>query len=273
MMRIPATPLIAAAFVFLCISPVHAEWVATQGERLFGPELSETEACQIAERKAKDSALKNVTGEHLSSEDLMVCKEAGGDASCDLNQFTWSVIDGEIKGVRAKKVRTEAGVSGYRKCIVTMEVDVGIPKGQSDPGFDMGVILNASVYRDGDLLKVTIEPNTPMYVSIFQWLPYDNSPRQVGKIFPNPYDTQNQFTGPASVPTTKGGALYDLEVRFPTHVAAEKRLVDEYLMVVGTRTPVSFRNAYTLEEFNARLLEIPRAESRRVKRAYAVVRK
>lgn len=255
------------------VETAQASWVSTQGERLFGPELSETEACRIAERKAKDQGLKQVTGERLSSEDLMVCQETNGDASCDLNQFTWSLIDGEIKGIRAKKVRTEAAVSGYRKCVVTMDVDVGTPKGQADPGFDMGITLNASVYRDGDLLKVSIEPTLPMYVSVFQWLPYDDGPHQIGKIFPNPFDVDHKFIGPGSVPTKEGGALYDLEVRFPKNVPVDKRMVDEYLMVVGTRTPVAFRDAYSLEEFNARLLEIPRADSRRIKRAYAVVRK
>lgn len=265
--------LLAATVWLNAAAPAAADWVATAGERLFGPELSEKEACRIAERKAKDQALKTVTGERLSSEDLMVCKEKDGSASCDLNQFTWSVIDGEIKGVRNRKIRTEVGVGGYRKCIVEMEVDVGTPKGNPDPGFDMGVALNATVFRDGDVLRVSVEPNAPMYVHVFQWLPYDESARQVSRIFPNALDTDNLFKQASSVPTPKGGALYDLEVRFPDGVPDDRRLVDEYLMVVGTRDPVSFRDTYTLEEFNARLLEIPRPDSRRVKRAYAVVRR
>jgi len=249
------------------------EWRTAEAERLFGPEMSEEVACRAAERKAKDQALKAVTGERLSSEDLMVCSENNGNAKCDLNQYTWSVIDGDIKGVRNKTVHTEDAIGGYRKCVVSLEVNVGLPKGKADPGFDMAVALNASVYRDGDLLKVAIEPSTPMYVHVFQWLPHETSAQQVSRIFPNPYDLDNKFSGPSSVPTEQGATVYDFEVRFPVGLPRDQRIVDEYLMIVGTREDISFRETYTLEDFNARLLEISRADSRRIKRAYSVVRK
>lgn len=272
-MRAGAATVLAFLTPFLALCPASAEWMSAQGSRLFGPEMSEQEACRLAERRAKDNALKQVAGERLSSEDLMVCGEQDGGASCDLNRITWSVIDGEIKGIRNQTIETHEAVDDLRECVVSLEADVGFPKGQPDPSFDMAVTLNASVFRAGDAMEIEITPISTMYITVFQWLPYERSDRQIARIFPNSFDSKNRFEARTTIPTPYGRDRYAMMVGFPEGMSDKTRLLDEYLMVVGTREPVTFRDIYSLEEFNARLLEIPRSDNRRIKKAYAVVRR
>ncbi len=263
-------PLILAVMLF----PLQArsEWISSQGTYLFGPEMSENDACQKAERRAKEKALKEVTGEKISSEDNMVCSEMKDNAECSLNRFTWSTIDGLIRKTRNKEVNIVSSVGGYKECRVSMDVDVGVGTGAPDPGFDISVRLNRSTFRDGESLRISLSPTQPMYVSIFQYLPYDKAERQVTRIFPNIFDEASLFDKPGTVPTPEGSRKYDMRIGFPKGLNQARDLVDEYLMVVGTRNSITFRDTYSLEEFNSILLEIPLRDRRIERKAYNVVR-
>ena len=251
---------------------VRGEWMRGEGEYNFSPELSENEACIRADRRARETAMRAVSGERLSSEDLQVCTEMKDTAECSLNQFTWSTINGVIKGIRNKTTKTVSGIGGYRKCRVSLEVDVSVGSGQPDPSFDMTVRLNRGTFRNGELLKINIDPTQPMYISIFQWLPYKKSVLQVQKLFPNEFDEQSHFRKPNSVPTREEQSKYNMKISFPDGLKGKKDRVDEYLMVIGTREPVKFRQTYSLEEFHARLMEIPRNDQRTIRKPYNVVR-
>lgn len=256
----------------LFVADANAEWVSAVDEYNFPPQMSESEACQKAERRAKEKALKLVTGEKISSEDSLVCSEMKDTAECSLNRHTWSTIDGHIIGVRNKSVTAGAGISGYNKCTVSLEVNVGVAEGKSDPGFDLQVKLNRPTFRHGETLTISLAPSQPMYIHVFQYLPYMKAENQVSKIFPNPYDKKQLFSKKGTVPTKEGSQQYDMAIGFPEGQKKGKTLVDEYLMVLGTRKSISFREGYSLEEFQARLLEIPLQDRRVVRRAYNVVR-
>ncbi len=265
------------AFISLCAFTMFAldakaEWVSAEDTYNFGPEISQTEACKKAERRAKEKALKSIAGEKISSEDNMVCSEMKDAADCSLNRFTWSTIDGLIKGTRNRLETSGDGIGEYKQCTVTLEVDIGVAEGDPDPSFDLQVELNQRTFRNGEPLKINLSPIQPMYINIFQYLPYLDTKKQVARIFPNPYDKKQLFQTKGTVPTHEGSQQYDMTVGFPKGLGSGKDLVDEYLMVLGTRKPVNFRGEYSLEEFNARLLEIPRQNRRIVRRAYNVVR-
>ncbi len=263
-------PILTALVLFAI--EANAEWVSAEDTYNFGPEMSEREACQKAKRRAKEKALKSITGEKISSEDNMVCSEMKDTADCSLNRFTWSTIDGLIKGTRDEREETGPGIGEYRKCTVTLDVNVGVAEGSPDPSFDLQVKLNRPTFRDGEPLKISLSPSQPMHISVFQYLPYMKSEKQVTRIFPNPYDRKQFFQKKGTVPTHEGSQQYDMTVGFPEGLKSRKDLIDEYLMVLGTRKPINFRGEYSLEEFNARLLEIPRQNRRIVRKAYNVVR-
>ena len=256
----------------LAAGEARAEWSSGKGAFIFGPEMSEHEACQRADRRAQEKAVAGVSGERLFSEDMVSCSERKDAAGCLLKRHTWSVIDGEIQGVRNKKVSTKDLGNGTRECSVSLEADVRMGSGRPDPGFDMSIDLNRSVFRHGELLEISIDPTQAMYLTVFQWLPYEAAERQVMRIFPNEYDRQNYHEGRVVIPTPARTEDYDFEVKFPEKVDYEDKSVDEFLMIVGTREKIRFRYSYSLREFRSRLLELPRDQWRQVKRAITVVR-
>ncbi|TAN56284.1 MAG: DUF4384 domain-containing protein [Magnetospirillum sp.] len=268
MMR-PALILVA---VMMLAVPARGEWVSATAERIFSAEQSEAEACRTAEDKAREDAVRQVTGERLSSEELMRCSEQGEQVDCAHNSAIWSTVDGEIRGVRNRRSETVAVLEGFHKCVVALEADVVVPPGRPDPSFDIGIRLNASVFRDGEALEITLSPSRPMGVAVFQWLPYEQGDAQVSRVLPNPFDPVDRIERATTIPTETGRKRYTMRVGFPTALPSPRRMVDEYLMVVATRRPVQFREAYSLDDFRARLLELPRGDSRIVRKAYSVIR-
>ena len=265
--------LILVAALAVGSAPARADWVRGQGEQVFGRDTSEAEACRVAEERAREAALKARLGERVAAEDLMTCSEHGAEAECSVNRSVWSMVDGDIRATRNLAVATSDGpAAGFRACTVSLEADVGVAIGQPDPGFDLAVRLNAQVFRPGEDLTIALEPTRAMHVAVFQWLPYQSGSAQVSRLFPNPLDADGRVAGPATVPSAAGAHRYALKLAFPDGQPAARRVVDEYLMVVATKSRIDFRDSYSFDEFRTRLLEIPRSDSRLVKRGYSVVR-
>ena len=259
-------------FILFGANTAFADWVEGRGERMFGPDISENEACYYATQRARKDAIRKVTGEKLKGEDLMVCQEQKDDASCILNRLTWSTTDGIIRGIRNSQRKILRASNGFQKCVVTLMADVDVAEGKPDPGFDMSVKLNRRTFRDRETLKISVTPTQPMYLTVFQWLPYEKAERQVTRIFPNEFDPGTQFKGKGTIPTKANQSKYDMWVSFPKGVKKQKKLVDEYLMLVGTRNRIPFRKSFSYEEFNKHLLEIPLSERRTIRKAYNIVR-
>ena len=259
----------------LCLLPfdVSADWILGKYNYRYGPDVSQTEACKEAERRAKVEALKSAKGEMIFSQDNMICTEFKDQAKCLLNKHTWSAIDGLIIGTRNKRENVSPSIEGYSQCEVTIEVNIDISDGRPDPSFDLGIKLNNVNFREGESLKIFLSPTQPMYINAFQFLPYISPEEQVTRIFPNSYDKNSFFDKSSSIPTSQGAAQYYILVEFPSDLKNEKEIIDEYLMVLATKSYVKFRETYSLEEFNKRLSEIPRQDRRIIKKSYLVVQK
>jgi hypothetical protein len=156
--------------------------------------------------------------------------------------------------------------------MVSFEADVLANQGKPDPNFDVGVTLNQNVFRDGENLVVSLDPSQKMVVQVFQWLPYQRGEAAVSKVFPNPFDTTSVITKPTTVPSATGAKRYDLKVGFPDGMPAGRKMVDEYLIVIATRKPVSLRDSYDLDDFRRILAELPHDQVRIVRKAYNIVR-
>lgn len=264
-------PLLAA-IALLPSSPAMAEWVSASGSYLFPPVMPEAEACGYAEDRARSEAVRQVTGETIAAEDVLRCTEQGDEAQCAHNSALWSTMQGYIRKTRGKTVRVRHSVAGHRECVVSVEAEIAAAEGQPDPAFDIGVSLNQTVLRQGEPLVVSLAPSQPMWVQVFQWLPYRGDDQAVVRLFPNAYDAAGRMDGPATIPTQAGSRRYDVRVDFPPGMPPGRRIVDEYLVVVATRTPVTLRDSYALEDFRRLLAELPRANSRIVRKAYNIVR-
>ncbi|WP_152427053.1 DUF4384 domain-containing protein [Paramagnetospirillum caucaseum] len=260
-----------ATFVLLA-SPVSAEWVSASAYYMFPPSVPEEEACRQADSRARADAVRRVSGETLSSEEALRCSEQGDETECARNSTTWTMVGGLIRGTRGYRAETTIEAGAIRKCLVSFEADVFVAEGRPDPNFDAGVSLNGLVFRDGEKLVVSVTPSQPMHVQIFQWLPYEAGDAQIGRVFPNAFDSVDRVTKAFTVPSEAGSKRYELKVSYPTNRRGGRAMIDEYLMVVATKRPVAFRDVYSLDDFNRVIAEIPQDERRLLRRLYNVVR-
>ena len=268
-MRASSTLMLA---ILAMPSMASAEWVRASSYYQFPPIVAEAEACQKAEERAEAEAIRQVTGESLSSEDTMRCSEQGDDAECIRNSTIWTMVGGLIWEKRERQQETTSVIENIRKCTVSFEADVHVAQGMSDPNFTVGVTLNNSVYRDGEKLTVTLKPSQTMSVQIFQWLPYEKGDAQITRLFPNQFDNLAHIDKPLTIPTEAGAKRYDLKIGFPLGQLPSRKMVDEYLMVVATKKPVAFRDSYSLDDFNRLIAEIPLSDRRIVRSQYNIVR-
>ena len=265
-------PALIAAVILMLPTAAAAEWVHTTGTYLFPPIMPEAEACQYAEERARTEAIRHVTGETVSSEDTLRCTEQGEEVECARNLAQWSTMDGYIRDQRSRTIGTRASAAGHRECVVSIEADVLAALGRPDPNFDLGVSINQPVFRDGEHLVVSLSPSQPMAVQVFQWLPYQRDDKAVLRLYPNAFDNAQLIDKATSVPSGNEAKRYDMRLEFPQDMPPGRKMVDEYLVVVATRQPLVLRDSYSLDDFRRLLAEIPRDQSRIVRKAYNIVR-
>ena len=251
--------------ILLISNCLHAEMAHGVGEYLYGPETSESKACELAQDKAKSVALISVMGESVSNEEQLYCKETSGkksDYDCEYNSVKWSLIEGDLKSPINVKRELESK-TGFKSCKVSLDVEIIVPQRKPDPNFDVKAKTNQTVFRVGDDLNLEVESTMPAYFAVFNWLPYENN--QV--IF---------------VPLTNSSVVFDSYVlkmdvdgkfQFKQSFSAtwskaykgDKKFYDEWVVVVVTKKPYKWLSSYDLDEFKTKLREIPNDE-RRIKR-------
>ena len=250
--------------------PAWGAWVRAEDSYAFGPEISQDQACRLAEDRALARVVADARGEVLDVDDLEICRDTGQDAQCEQHRATWSVLGGRVRAVRGRTVRVEPYVEDTRRCVVGLEADLAPAEAGPDPRFTFGLAMNAASFRDGDAMVLSLSPSQPMSVQIFQWLPYRHDGFQVVRIYPNTYDRDAVLSGPVTIPGPQ--ARYSLTVRFPAGQDRGVRLVDEFLMVVATRTPVPLADGYDIEDFNRAIGAVSAQDRRILRRSYAIVR-
>ena len=241
-------------------------------EYLYGPETSKNEACNLALGKAKMKALANVLGESVSAEELLSCKGSTGkdsDYRCDLNQVTWSQIDGDIKKMLSEKTVNEKREGAFA-CVADVELEVVIPKDKPDPNFQLRADFKQTVFRVGDDFDLDIELSQQGYVTVFNWLPHDSN--SVVRIIPQSEDP-SQSNVFLSAEKTKGlKASYAMTANWADSYTGKRKFYDEYLLVVATKRPVKWLSKYSLDEFKSYLQQIPITDKRLVKKAYQLTK-
>ncbi|MEY3942342.1 MAG: hypothetical protein RLZZ133_32 [Pseudomonadota bacterium] len=258
---------------FASFSPAKADVREVSGEVLFGPETSESKACEAAEQKAKQEALRQVLGERFSVSEQLSCREgkAGTDnPDCVYNTFLWSEIDGDVKqAVRLGNPVVDKTL-GASRCIVTMRVEVVQPNTAPDPSFDFQVLLSSIRLREGEALSFSVKPTAPMHLAIFGWAP-SHDKKTVTRIFPNAFDSEALLRAQQqnSIPSELGSRRYGFQASFPAGLKQD--YVDEYLIFVATNRPIAWLESYEFEQFRARIREISPPDKRVVKRSYRII--
>ena len=230
-------------FLFLTFA-ASAEEVITEGNYIYTGNISENEACSLAKERAKLKALEKVIGQKISSEEMENCSEVDGKTSCERNQFFLSSFNGEITKLKplGKEILTQKIENSDEQsyiCKIKIQAEVTKIIQNLDNSYDFNVKLNEKNFKEGDELKIDLILNKPIYLNIFQILPYETKDFQVHKIFPNELDDKNYITD-KSVSLPKK-AKY--EVYFPNNI--NKRSVDEYLFIIGSEKDIKWLEKYT----------------------------
>ena len=259
------------ALFFFC--SLRAEVREVSGEIFFGPDTSEKQACEAAEQRAKQEALRLVMGERFSSSEQLSCKDgtAGVDnTQCVYNTFRWTEIEGDIKQATRLGQQVDKQM-GSSRCTVSMRIVVDVPQLQPDPSFDFQVKLNANRLRAKEAVSFQILPSSAMHMAVFAWAPSHNA-ATVSRIFPNAFDSQSRLAARVNhpIPSESGSARYQFEVDLPQ--GNQQDFVDEYLIFVGTTMPVAWLDEYDFEKFRSRLREITPPQKRVVKQSYRIIR-
>ena len=72
--------------LLLSSSYLHGEIVTSEGIFKHIGNISQNKACQLAEKRAKDEAIKKALGLKISLEEIQKCKETDGIVDCEQNQ-------------------------------------------------------------------------------------------------------------------------------------------------------------------------------------------
>ena len=247
---------------------IHAEMAHGVGEYLYGPDTSESKACELAQDKAKSMALISVMGESVSNEEQLYCKETSGkrsDYDCEYNSVKWSLIEGDLKSPTNVK-RVVESKTGFNSCKVSLDVEVIVPLRKPDPNFDVKAKINQTVFRVGDDLTLEIESTMPANFAVFNWLPYEND-----QVIFVPLISSSEVFDSYFLKKDAGGKF-----RFKQSFSAiwskaykgDKKFYDEWVVVVVTKKPYKWLSSYDLDKFKEKLREIPNDERRINKLGY-----
>ena len=238
--------LIFKFFFLLCFCfslPSLAEIVYAKASFMHGEEISTKDGCEFAQKKAELNALQKGLNVTISSEETEKCSQIDGKSNCEQNQFFLKTFNGILTETSqlSKKKRTETLDSGDIAYICEIEIKTNVEpiKQIKDPNFNFNVELNEHNFKSGDKLTMEIGFTIPMYLTIFQFLPYEKEGNQVSKLFPNERE-ENNFIKDEKI-ILPYNAKY--EVYFPENV--NKKNIDEYLFFI-----TSDENIRWLDEYN-----------------------
>ena len=235
--------LLLLGFIFYSF-PSLAKIVTAKGSFMHGEEISTRDGCKFAREKAELEALQKGLNVTISSEEIEKCSQIDGKSNCEYNQFFLKTFNGILTGIKElskplKRIETlDSGDIAYI-CEIEIKANVEPIKQITDPNFNFNVKLNEYNFKTGDGLTMEITFTKPMYLTIFQFLPYEKEGNQVSKLFPNERE-ENNFIKDEKI-ILPYNAKY--EVYFPEHV--NKKNIDEYLFFI-----TSDENIRWLDEYN-----------------------
>ena len=209
---------------------------------MHGGEISTNDGCKFAREKAQLEALQKGLNVTISSEELEKCSQIDGKSNCEYNQFSLITFNGVLTEVKElnKEKKTEPLDNGDIAYICEIEIEANAEplKQIADPNFNFNVKLNEYNFNTGDNLTMEIGLTKPMYLTIFQFLPYEKEGNQVSKLFPNERE-ENNFIKDKKI-ILPYNAKY--EVYFPENV--NKKNIDEYLFFIASDENIGWLDEY-----------------------------
>ena len=89
-----------AALDALSIVMIKGKWYPSKANYIFGPDMSELDACSLAENRAKTKVMRTIIPETLKSENNLKCDLTSPKKSCRV-----VLIDAEVSGYGKQQIR------------------------------------------------------------------------------------------------------------------------------------------------------------------------
>jgi hypothetical protein len=238
-------------------SPFHS--VVVDGEYAFGPQVSQEEACELAELRAKEEAIRRVIGETYFGEQSLDCSDQGL-RGCDYARMSVTHLNGHLVSFtdRSEKVFDKGGL---RVCRVMGKARLDTSQ-KSDPSMFFEVSLDRAVYRNGDELKAKVHFSNPSYLAIFSQA--DLKGAKVERLFPNRHVRDARIGGKVLIPAESARYRFRVEsaqgqggikTAGGSHRGVPSRI--EYLYVIRTSRAVDWLSSYSPEKLQKHLALIP----------------
>ena len=242
-------------FIFL-IQPVYSKTVKAIGEWKHVGDITPKEACQKALEKARVKAITDATGVTITREETQKCNETDNQVDCKQNQFSVMSLNGIITQEKqiGKEERLEE-LGDQKIYICQIQIEALVEKiFEKDPAFEINSKLNKSSYRDGEMMEIEIQSNADMYLTIFQYLPYEKVD-PIQKLFPSSRQKDNKLVQERTILPQKNKEGF--QVKFPNKIKLKN--VDEHLIIIATKRKYSWLTSYfSLEDLKKRLHDIQR---------------
>ena len=247
--------------------------IVTEYKYLYGPSLSENEACEKAIIEVKKKAI-SIENETLSSESVMFCDETTTSELCKNYNAFWSSSNAIIKEFKVLKKKVgKDKETNLNYCKISASAILSLSKGRSDPNFDFFSKLNKNLFFVGDTLSIFVETKTPMYLNIFQWELSNNIfNSNVFKIFPNKFDNINFIQNSINIPNNLNVKIKDYQFLISknekNNISSEQA---EYILILATKNDINFRNNYQLGELKSIINEIDLSKRRERTHVYKII--
>lgn len=250
--------------ISLLIFPVGAEaqqgtWVDIRTDYYVDERESVHEAKQKLLHYAREQALAKVVGIQISGATLSSETETQESYFSSFQQLISTSHSGKIMDEESPRYHLELEGQALRLWI-TYRGKVAEETDRPDPGFQLQLSSDRSVYQLGDPIRFTVTSSMDAYITVVSILP-DN---RAAIIFPNRFMRENRILAhqPRRIPSVE-------EERMVAFTASEsedmKAPYSEIVMVIATKTPVQFGQLLSDTEYtdawlsiNRMLLNIPR---------------
>lgn len=231
------------SMAFALITNTASTAATGTGQWYYGPDTSENVACARAEQLAKADAVRNVIGEAIFIDEFSNCAEVKGEAKCRYESSIFSVTDSYIR----KSTITERTIgTSLNRNVCTVEVNVKVTNDK--PKIDANV-NGRFFYKEGETMSWDLKTSDPTKVYI-----YHIEGNKATMMWPTFVGTNNSVANELTVPTPG----YKFKAR-------AGRLT-ESLVFVFTNEKINLMRNYELDDLNSKLLSIPIAERRIVRR-------
>lgn len=242
----------ALTTVLSVLAPSDTLYGAATASHQFSPSVSQVEACNIAEEKAKIKILQTTIGEDFFADVGNICGEKS-DLECNTYSNTFQTTRGYFAQVSRKSEKVENWV-----CTVNVTGEVKQPNHKYNSLFDMQAKLNRFVYTNNDTVSLTVEANAMGIVNVFY---YDPKEDIITKVFP--IETSKRITVFQDDP---------LRINFPVKFTQDKE-APQVLFVTMTDGPVPFMNNYKLNAFYQMWDRLPYKNRSLVRKSFIISRR